>query len=318
VEVGEQGVPEALCKKDLAVVVTKLLGTAKADITLSNPLRPSGFAYIFPLLACLIHQRGRALKIKEKIRTELVMHAADLLIMHCSLGGSPLVPRRAMVAALVELVTRYPRLHGAAREALRVFCVGVEDAAATADEDLLLVDPWRREAAAGDPRAIALVLLDALLSSEAVARLACLQALLHLLPPDVPGTAARIWGSRFDVSEDVRGEAERLWEVWYGEDTPPTRADIPFLVKLLTHDVGDVRGSAGRGLSEALAAHPAAVTEVLEAIVAAYKASNAPPVPEYDQYGMVIPETIGRQDAWPARSGLALALKACAAAFAAE
>lgn len=34
--------------------------------------------------------------------------------------------------------------------------------------------------------------------------------------------------------------------------------------------------------------------------------------PEYDKFGMVIPETVNRKDPWEARSGLALVLKQAA------
>ena len=35
-------------------------------------------------------------------------------------------------------------------------------------------------------------------------------------------------------------------------------------------------------------------------------------MPEYDEYGMLIPESLEKKDDWPSRSGIALALKSCA------
>jgi hypothetical protein len=58
-----------------------MLTTAKEEFTSLNPLQGSGFSYIFPLLSTLIHQRGRVVKLKEKIRTELIMLAADVGII---------------------------------------------------------------------------------------------------------------------------------------------------------------------------------------------------------------------------------------------
>ncbi|KAJ3059769.1 hypothetical protein HDU99_006219, partial [Rhizoclosmatium hyalinum] len=83
VEISATGIPEDLCKKDLSVVLTKLLMAAKSDYVASNPLSPGAFAYIFPLLSFLILRTGRTRNIKEKIRTELIIFASEILIAHC-------------------------------------------------------------------------------------------------------------------------------------------------------------------------------------------------------------------------------------------
>ncbi|KAI9338101.1 armadillo-type protein [Zopfochytrium polystomum] len=314
VEQGGDGLPLELCKKDLSVFLTKMLMTAKAEFNLSNPLRPGGFAFIFPLIEALIHLQGRAPNMKEKIRTELTMIAADILIAHASLGASPLAPRRTMIRAIIELLNRFPRLHGAAREALLTFCVSFEDAVGTAEEEHDMLDPYLRDIAVGDEAAITEALLDALLSPEPVAREASLRALQHLSVPEgardgLP--AARVWTAKEDSVESIAAEAARAWEMWNdGEDI---EADaLPHIVKLITHAVADVRVSSGRGLRTALECLPDKTSKVLDSIFELYKEKNVVPMPEYDTYGMIIPESLDRKDEWPARSGLALALKSCA------
>ena len=116
-----------------------------------------------------------------------------VLFAHSGLGGTPAVPRRAMAKCLVELLTHYPRVHGAAREALLTFCVSMEDAVVSADDDHELMDPYIKDLVTGDEAAITKILLDALLSSEPIAREAFLRALQHLQSPSTYEASARIW-----------------------------------------------------------------------------------------------------------------------------
>ncbi|KAI8829232.1 hypothetical protein BJ741DRAFT_394694 [Chytriomyces cf. hyalinus JEL632] len=90
---------------------------------------------IFPLIYYLLLRIGRTRNIKEKIRTELIIFGSEILISHCGLGGSPLVPGRSMVHVLIELLNTLPRLHGAAREGLLALCVSMEDSAADEEDE---------------------------------------------------------------------------------------------------------------------------------------------------------------------------------------
>ncbi|KAJ3285913.1 translational activator of GCN4, partial [Blyttiomyces sp. JEL0837] len=312
VEEGNDGLPLELCKKDLSVTVTKMLLSAKAEFTASNPLSPGAFAYIFPLLSNMVHQRGRVRNLKEKIRSELCIYASDMLIAHCSLGGSPFVPSRAMISALIELLTRVPRLHAAAREGLLTLCISMENAEAEGDHDYL--DEQTKGAIAEDQKAIVNALYDALLSHEPVAREACLRALQHFPPPENPAggiAAARVWILREDDIETIEVEAERVWELW-NDDATISAESLGHLLELLTVSVADIRTNAGRGLHKALEQHKDKVVVTLENLFTLYQEKNIVPAPEYDKFGIVIPESLEKQDDWPARSGIALALKSCA------
>lgn len=82
--------------------------------------------------------------------------------------------------------------------------------------------------------------------------------------------------------------------------------------QLLTYVISDstyVRSAASGAIAEAMAMYPATVPATLNAIYALYKLKAASLDPEFDKFGMVIPETLDRQDPWQARSGLALTLK---------
>jgi hypothetical protein len=257
------------------VFLTKILISAKGEFTQSDLLSPGGFAYIFPLLAALIHRVGRTNTLKEKMRTELAMFASDILLSHCGLGGSPMVPRRDMVHSLVELLSRYPRLHGAAREGLLTLCVSMEDAAADLMDESL--DDDMNHILESDEKAIVEELLDATLNSEPIARESSLKALLHLPIPQgsIDGVAAaRVWVSRFDGLESISSEADRVWEMWNEESNIESPA-VPHVMSLISksfniiciyyktkkfllsaHNVSDVRISAGKSLCSILELMP--------------------------------------------------------------
>ncbi|KAJ3106530.1 translational activator of GCN4 [Phlyctochytrium planicorne] len=324
---GDEGLPSEVFKKDLGVTVTKLLISAKSEFTSLNLLPPSGFAILFPLLFSLIMRQGRAAGMKEKIRTELTMLASDILIAHVGLGGSSMVPRKDMVRALVELLARYPRLHGAAREGILTLCVAMEDAAAAddiTDEELELEDEdhrWEileeRNSMSSDERAVTSELLDALLCPEPVAREASLRALQHMPIPDgcidgPPG--ARVWSLRHDEVETNIEEAERVWSVWNDED-PIDAGLVNSILELVVYKAPEIRASAARALFAALEQLPDQVSKTFDELQKLYVEKNVLPTPEYDEYGMVIPASLEKEDDWRSRSGIALALKACCPAI---
>ncbi|KAJ3405592.1 translational activator of GCN4, partial [Chytridiales sp. JEL 0842] len=315
IEEGGEGIPEELCKKTLSglvVVATKLLVAGKGEFTASDPLSPGSFAYIYPLVSTIIQKAGRTTTFKDKMLTELIMYASDILISHCGLGGSPFVPRQAMLHDLVELVTKYPRLHGAAREGILTLCVSLENA--VADEDFDDLEDSIQQLMKDDERAITNELLDALLSVEPVARQTACAALQHMSVPEgsKDGLAAsRVWVAKFDDNEGISTEAERVWEMW-NEDASLQKGSFEGVLSLITHDVDAIRSSAGRSLAAALQVTPDLVGATMEKLYHLYEEKNVVPMPEYDEYGMVIPESLNKKDEWPARSGIAQALKASA------
>jgi HEAT repeat protein len=301
------------------VLATKLLITGKGEFTASNPLSPGSFSYIYPLVSTVIQKEGRTTMLKDKMLTELVMYASDILISHCGLGGSPFIPRRAMVHDLAELVTKYPRLHGAAREGILTLCVSLEHA--ILDEDFEELEESIQKLMKDDEKAITGELLDALLSLEPVARQAAGAALQHMSMPEdaLNGLAgARVWVAKYDEKETIHTEAERVWEGWNGEDAILEPVAYTHVIQLICHDVEDVRMSAGRALAASLEDAPDLVAATLEQLYVLYEEKNIVPMPEYDEYGMVIPESLNKKDEWPARSGIALALKAAAGLLASE
>ena len=81
----------------------------------------------------------------------------------------------------------------------------------------------------------------------------------------------------------------------------------------LTHVVyreAAIRVSAGKALSKALAVYPDLIDDSLGTLYDLYTLKAQLPTPEYDDYGMVIPESLNKEDEYRERSGVALCLTA--------
>ncbi|KAJ3197163.1 translational activator of GCN4 [Irineochytrium annulatum] len=246
--------------------------------------------------------------------------ASDIILAHSGMGGSASAPRRLMVESLLQLIVDYPRLHGAAREGLLTLCVSMEDAAADIDPDVEFDDEDEqfefeeaRKQDAEDEKAIINELLSALVSHEPAAREASLRALQHLPVPEgaLNGVGgSRVWTLRHDTSESIAAEAVRIWEMW-NDDNTVGKEILSGLLELVVSNVAEIRGASGRALCAALKELPDEITTTFTKLYDLYAEKNVLPMPEYDEYGMVIPESLEKEDDWKSRSGVALALKAC-------
>ncbi|KAI8822725.1 armadillo-type protein [Chytriomyces cf. hyalinus JEL632] len=241
--------------------------------------------------------------------TLLIIFASEILISHCGLGGSPLVRRRSMVHVLIKLLNTLPRLHGAAREGLLTLCVSMEDSAADEeDEDPETLDESEKllkKMLATDEVDISNELLDALLSSEPMARQSALRALQHMPMPAGAAdgvAAARVWAAKYDADEEIAAEAGRVWEMWNAESSLDANG-IQGVVDLICDPCGEIRAAAGKSLSAALSTLNNHTIPVMKQLF------NVVPMPEYDDFAIVIPESLEKKDEWPARSGIALALQ---------
>ncbi|KAL2911529.1 translational activator of GCN4 [Polyrhizophydium stewartii] len=314
-EKADHGIPAKYLSGTLAGTTRKMAEELAINFSASAPLEAPAFALVFPLLRAVIAKEGRIAQLKEKTHTALVMACSDVLLSHCTIPGPHrLVPRHDMALCLVRLLDEFPRLRVAARGGLLALTI----AAAGEDEDGEDKDDKESTTQAAGAvdnttTGVSLVLLDGTLSDEESVRESALAGLSHLPIADAVQETfdTRVWVARSDASEAVRAEALKLWEDVRGADAVVSEALIPEMVRLTVHPAAAVRESAGRALCAALAVYPREVAATLEALFGLYSEKAADPVPEYDDYGMVIPESLNRPDEWQARAGIAHALKAC-------
>ncbi|KAI8816085.1 armadillo-type protein [Fimicolochytrium jonesii] len=309
VKEGEGGIDKWYCKKDLTAYITSVLEELSTKYTSEQPLDPGAFSYVFPLLRAIVLREGRIDQLKDREATDLAMSASDILLAQSSLAESPYVPRSGMVQCLLELLHSYPRVRGAGREGLLTLAFAIS--AGAPDDDEADGDGEQETGGEGVPEVVD-ELLKGLLSPEEAVREACVMALTHLTVPEEVSDVfdARIWLSRFDSVEAIKEQADALWSEWNGDATLSVEA-IDSIIQLTVHSVEAVRSSAGRALCGILTHHPEAVRPTLEKLYGLYTLKAALPEPEYDAYGMVIPESLNKPDEWPARAGVASALKSC-------
>ncbi|KAI8994402.1 armadillo-type protein [Gaertneriomyces semiglobifer] len=295
---------------DVGAFLSDVLSELQEDLSEhADGFSPLTFTYIFPLLRMIILREGKLCSMKEKVTTELGIHAADVLLKCCGVAKERGTPVRGMVRCLRELVQRFPRVRGAGREGILVLCVGVTERGIDDEAD---IDPATAREDEEEYEAVVRELLDGMRSNEEFVRETCLVALSHLT---VPATLKdlfdiRIWIARFDDKDVVKDAAEELWQESNGEDVL-RKEYVDRVMVDVTAQSAALRYSAGRALAGCLASYRDTVDAVLAALYAQYHAKAAIPEPEYDAYGMVIPESLNKPDEWEARAGIAMALESC-------
>uniref|UniRef100_A0AAY4DTX0 TOG domain-containing protein n=1 Tax=Denticeps clupeoides TaxID=299321 RepID=A0AAY4DTX0_9TELE len=269
------------------------------------PLSAPAFSFCFPLLqAVLSHSSG------SSEETEAVMtRALQVIAQHAQLratgdstdgfideNGPELLPRVPMLLLLTRVIgTSTPRLQVLASGCLTALC-----ASAGGEEGCTLAEQAEID-----------VLLEALLSPCFSVRDAALRGLLEMelaLPTD--GTEVngmklvrRLWVARFDVEEESRALAEKLFQALCLELVPEL---CSLLIGDVTHHEEAVRAAGAEALSSAVSQYRNQSSTVLAQLTELYHKKLYRPPPVLDALGRVISEA--PPDQWEARCGMALAL----------
>ncbi|KAI8072432.1 armadillo-type protein [Gongronella butleri] len=287
---GVQYLPSQWLEEPLPDLVARVVYRLRYQ-TESKALCASAFAICFPVLEQVIKQGGIVdAKSKEASSLEQVTLALDIISFHASLANSDLMPRQDIIEALLYVIRDYPGLAKSAKSSLLEACTAMETTTIHEHEFK--------------------VLLQGLLSEEAAVRHAALQGLEIFDLSDME-YSSELWLACHDDENDTNAElALNLWddnEMIVDQDQFRSQ-----FLDYITSTSDFVRTAGASALAEAIAMYPASVTNVLDSIYRIYKDKASSLEPEYDKFGMIIPETLNRQDPWHARSGLAVALKQCA------
>lgn len=277
----------------------------KSSVAHMAPLSAPAFAFCFPLLNTVLRESSasteetegmlvRALQvINEHAQLRAECDTTDILIDE---NGPELLPRFTMLLLLTRVIaTAAPRLQVLAAQCLTAVCTsgGGGNGCALAEQAEINV------------------LLDALLSPCFSVRDAALRGLLEMemaLPtePTEPSgmiVLRRLWVSKFDVEEEGRALAEKLWEALCLELVPEL---CPLLIGDVTHHEEAVRTAGAEALSRAVSEYRDQSPTVLGQLTELYHQKLYRPPPVLDALGRVISEA--PPDQWEARCGIALAL----------
>ncbi|XP_064822352.1 stalled ribosome sensor GCN1-like [Oncorhynchus masou masou] len=269
------------------------------------PLSAPAFSFCFPLLNTVLRDSSGSTEETESMQVRALqvinVHAqlraevdtTDILIDE---NGPELLPRFSMLLLLTRVIsTAAPRLQVLASQCLTAVCAsgGGEKGCALAEQDEIDV------------------LLEALLSPCFSVRDAALRGLLEMemaLPTestDANGLRVlrRLWVSRFDVEEEGRTLAEKLWQALCLELVPEL---CSLLIGDVTHHEEAVRTAGAEALSSAISEYRDQSPAVLGQLNELYHQKLYRPPPILDALGRVISEQ--PPDQWEARCGIALAL----------
>ncbi|KAL0979528.1 hypothetical protein UPYG_G00186210 [Umbra pygmaea] len=304
---------KAWCQEDLGTATRRTVGLLHMHTVPHREGRPGdmaslsapAFSFCFPLLNMVLRDSSdrtedmentmvRALQVinvHAQLRAEV--DTTDILIDE---NGPELLPRHSMLLLLTRVIgTSVPRLQVLASQCLTAVCAsaGGEQGCALAEQ--IEID----------------VLLDALLSPCFSVRDAALRGLLEMemaLPTettDPNGLAVlhRLWVCRFDVEEEGRTLAEKLWDALCLELVPEL---CPLLIGDVTHHEEAVRTAGAEALSCAVSQYRDQAPAVLGQLNELYHEKLYRPPPVLDALGRVISEQ--PPDQWEARCGIALAL----------
>ncbi|KAG0253420.1 translational activator of GCN4 [Actinomortierella ambigua] len=266
--------------------------------TEKEPLLPSSFAYCFPLIHFILENSGvvgadkKASDAKD-VRQEQVQIAVDIVSFHCMSGESESLPRQEMIASLLSIIKEYPHLAKIAKTSLGDLTRAMGDTTSLEEIE---------------------VLLKGLLYNETLVRQATLAA-LEPVELTVINFSRELWVACYDSDENNAKMAFELWED-NGMEVEPVYADD--LLPLIVHDNAFVRDAAGKAIAGAVKLYPDTVTDTLNRIYALYADKAQPIVPQYNEFGLVIQESLNKKDPSDQRLGLAHALKNIAPMMTAE
>ncbi|XP_050973844.1 eIF-2-alpha kinase activator GCN1 [Labeo rohita] len=275
--------------------------TGSGAFVLSAP----AFSFCFPLLQAVLSQGSGSSE-----ETELMMtRALQVINTHAQLraktndsdtyideNGPELLPRVSMLLLLTKVIgTSTPRLQVLASGCLTALC-----ASAGGQEGCALAEQPEID-----------VLLEALLSSCFSVRDAALRGLLEMelaLPTDSADANGlkmlrRLWVAKFDVEEEGRALAEKLWQALFLDLVPEL---CSLLIQDVIHHEEAVRSASAEALSSAVSQYREQSATVLTQLTELYHQKLYRPPPVLDALGRVISEA--PPDQWEARCGIALAL----------
>ncbi|KAH9466351.1 hypothetical protein Pst134EB_001406 [Puccinia striiformis f. sp. tritici] len=283
-------VPADMTAESLSDLVTRTLYKIRS-LAEQQAIDCKTFCYFAPLLSQVIAKGGLGIlptQIEESL--EQIALAVDII----SFAGPEATKIQDLRSRLMQdclaVISKYPQLIKAATSAL-VAVVAAASSDAT-DQDIH-------------------TLSLGFLSTESQARYAALQAAQPLDMTDV-GWSLELWIVCHDEDERNVNLASDLW-LENGLQTP--ESCLKSLLEFLEHNAQAIRYAAAKSVAETVKIYPHLAKLALAEIATRYEYLAREMVPEYDQFGMIIPESLDRNDPFPHRLAQAEALSFLASSW---
>ncbi|RDB20660.1 eIF-2-alpha kinase activator gcn1 [Hypsizygus marmoreus] len=281
-------VPEALQAEPLNHLIIRLLYRLRT-LSEQTPFDAATFSYAYPLLGQVLLQGGISVEDEEEA-LEQVSLALGIIKFHCGEFSSSAFPRVETIRNLLHIIRQQPKLSKDASTAL--VDLGEAIQANASQEEL--------EA-----------LLRGTLMQEVYVRNSCLQCLQPFDLTDLDWSPELLIACHDEDEQNAR-LARHLWDD-NGLDVPELYLDR--LLIFLEHDNAYVRFSAAAAITEAVEHWPQTVSNTVNTLQDFYREKAKILAPEFDQYGMVIAQSLDRSDPWAARLATALAFELLSPSF---
>ncbi|KAK8869849.1 hypothetical protein IAR55_000417 [Kwoniella newhampshirensis] len=250
-----------------------------------TPLDSTTFSLMSLLLSRVVEKGGVGIESSQTDEAqEQLFLVVAIIAACCGEFENDAYPRLDTIRDLTHVIANYSKLAKDATSALANIGAAIKDVA-TSDEI--------REMIAGT------------LSKDSNVRNAALQALQPVDLTDLD-YSEELWIATHDDDEQNANLALHLWED-NGLDVPETY--LQTLLKYLSHASAAVRLGCAKALADSAELFPTQIEPTILGLQELYVEKAKLLVPEYDRFGMVIPETVNRPDPWDARVAIALALE---------
>ncbi|KDQ56445.1 hypothetical protein JAAARDRAFT_36597 [Jaapia argillacea MUCL 33604] len=283
-----KGIPEEIQAEPLNLLVIRVLYRLRS-LSEQSPLDSSTFAYSFHLLGQILIKGALELS-EEDDPLEQIVLSLDIVKFHAGEFSDSAFPRKSTMDALIQVMQQQPRLAKDASSAL--VDIGQAIFPTVAEDELS-------------------VLLRGTLQQEVFVRNACLQALQPFDLTDLDWSP-ELWVAIHDDDEQNSRLAQNVWEE-NGLDVPSTY--LPPLQAFLEHQNAYVRSGTARALAEAVEHWPQSIGPTGSSLQEFYRDKAKILAPEFDQYGMVIEQSLNRTDPWPTRLAISQAFEYAAPYF---
>ncbi|KAJ3552008.1 hypothetical protein NM688_g4384 [Phlebia brevispora] len=283
-----EGVPEEMQVEPLNSLVPRVLYRLRF-LSEQSPFDVTTFAYTTPLLT-QIFTKGAVGLTEEDDPLEQATLSLDIIKFHCGEFADVHFPRLQTIHSLIQVIRHQPKLAKEASSAL--ISIGQAVQSTVSREELNLI-------------------LSGTLAQEVYVRNSCLQTLQPFDLTDLDWSV-ELWIASHDEDEQNARLAGHLWED-NGLDVPENFLSV--LKGYLEHENAYVRISTASALADAVEHWPQVITSSLNELQDFYREKAKVLAPEFDQYGMVIAQSVDRADPWPARLAVAHAFELTAPSF---
>ncbi|KAG7093730.1 hypothetical protein E1B28_007382 [Marasmius oreades] len=281
-------IPEELRAEPLSQLVLRVLHRVRY-VSEHAPFDSSTFSYIFPLLHHVVLEGGVPTEDPEEILEQLTL-AQDIVRFHCGEFSDLSFPRVYTIRLLIHLIRLQPKLSKEASSSLIELGEAIRGSALREEIDTLL---------------------QGTLHQEVYVRNSCLQTLQPFDLTDLDWSP-ELWIACHDEDEQNARLARHIWEDNV-LDVPQSFLDQ--LLKFLEHDNLYVRSSDAAAIGEAVETWPQSLKDTITALREYYRDKAKILAPEYDEYGMVIAQSLERSDPWQARAATAATFESLAPHF---